>query len=111
MAPAGSSGVAATIIDTPTNPRVGGHNPTAPRIVRTDPIVQSKAHRDSPAPYAVFYVWNIHVVPMVSSPCIGICELRDGVCTGCDRTIEDIMRWSEMTDEQRKERMDELRTE
>ena len=53
----------------------------------------------------------MHVIPMVSSPCIGICELRDGVCTGCDRTIEDIMRWSEMTDEQRKERMDELRTE
>ena len=37
--------------------------------------------------------------------------MRDGVCTDCNRTIGDIMRWSEMTEEQRKERMDELRTE
>jgi predicted Fe-S protein YdhL (DUF1289 family) len=111
MAPAGSSEVAATIIDTPTNPHVGGHNATAPRIVRTDPIVQAKAHQHSPAPYAVFYTWNTRSALMATSPCTGTCELRDGVCTDCNRTIEDIMHWSEMTEEQRKERMDELRTE
>ena len=48
---------------------------------------------------------------MATSPCTGTCELRNGVCTDCNRTVEDIMRWSEMTEEQRKERMDELRTE
>jgi len=28
----------------------------------------------------------------MSSPCIGLCELDDeGVCKGCDRTMEEIM--------------------
>ncbi|SMP15513.1 DUF1289 domain-containing protein [Halobellus salinus] len=48
---------------------------------------------------------------MATSPCAGTCELRDGVCTDCNRTLEDIVRWSDMTEEQRKQRMDELRTE
>lgn len=48
---------------------------------------------------------------MVTSPCTGTCELSEGVCIDCNRTVEDIMRWSEMTDAQRTERMAELRDE
>lgn len=45
---------------------------------------------------------------MVTSPCTGTCELDDGVCIDCHRTVEDIMNWSDMSEEQRKERMEEL---
>jgi len=27
----------------------------------------------------------------MDSPCIGVCELEDGVCVACDRTIEEII--------------------
>lgn len=42
------------------------------------------------------------------SPCIQVCKLRDGVCTGCNRTIEEIRDWSVMTTEEKlkvKERL------
>jgi len=45
---------------------------------------------------------------MVRSPCINVCTLEDGVCTACNRTIEDITRWGAMTDAERKQRMAEL---
>jgi len=45
---------------------------------------------------------------MVLSPCINVCTLEDGVCTACNRTIEDITRWGAMTDAERKRRMAEL---
>jgi hypothetical protein len=38
----------------------------------------------------------------VSSPCILICKLDDGdVCTGCNRTREEIARWLQMTDDEK----------
>ena len=48
---------------------------------------------------------------MVTSPCTGTCELNSGVCVACNRTVEDIMCWSDMSEKQRKERMEELRGE
>jgi predicted Fe-S protein YdhL (DUF1289 family) len=39
----------------------------------------------------------------VESPCIGVCRLADGGCTGCRRTLDEITRWSRMTDEERVE--------
>ncbi|MEO7199328.1 MAG: DUF1289 domain-containing protein [Dokdonella sp.] len=36
------------------------------------------------------------------SPCIGICELEhDGLCAGCLRTGDEIMRWGAMPDDER----------
>ena len=34
------------------------------------------------------------------SPCIGVCQMNPGthLCAGCDRTIEEIMRWSTAAD-------------
>lgn len=46
----------------------------------------------------------------VPSPCRDICVLGDdNVCTGCQRTIDEIARWSRMTDEEKRavwERLD-----
>jgi len=36
---------------------------------------------------------------MVDSPCIGVCELEDSVCVGCNRTVEEITNWEDMSDE------------
>jgi len=45
---------------------------------------------------------------MVRSPCVSVCEVEDGVCTACNRTLEDIARWSSMSERERLERMHEL---
>ena len=41
------------------------------------------------------------------SPCINNCKLneRTKICEGCGRTIKEIMQWTLMTDEERKEIM------
>lgn len=39
----------------------------------------------------------------MESPCTGVCELIMGVCVGCGRTAPQILRWSELTDEERDE--------
>ena len=39
---------------------------------------------------------------LVESPCIGICELKDNICIGCNRTVEQITNWETMTDEQKE---------
>jgi uncharacterized protein len=40
---------------------------------------------------------------MIESPCIKICTLdvRAGRCLGCGRTVEEIARWSAMSDVER----------
>lgn len=37
----------------------------------------------------------------VPSPCIGICKMdaQSGLCEGCQRTIEEIRKWSTASDE------------
>ncbi len=45
----------------------------------------------------------------VPSPCVNICELDgDFVCIGCGRTIEEVLKWPEYTDEQKKAVLDRL---
>ncbi len=41
------------------------------------------------------------------SPCINNCKLNEitNICEGCGRTIKEIMEWTFMTDEERKEIM------
>lgn len=35
------------------------------------------------------------------SPCIGVCEVSAGVCSGCGRTLTQIARWTQYTEEER----------
>ncbi len=47
------------------------------------------------------------VVTPVLSPCIGLCRLgADGLCEGCLRNGDEIMRWITMTPAQRAFYMD-----
>jgi predicted Fe-S protein YdhL (DUF1289 family) len=42
---------------------------------------------------------------MTSSPCTKVCKIKEGVCTGCHRTLEQIGAWGSMTDKERQEAM------
>jgi len=43
------------------------------------------------------------------SPCVDICKLdSDFVCIGCGRTIDEVLKWREYTDEQKKAVLDRL---
>ncbi len=40
----------------------------------------------------------------VRSPCVSICALNDDdVCIGCQRTGDEILRWTSMTDDERRQ--------
>jgi predicted Fe-S protein YdhL (DUF1289 family) len=47
---------------------------------------------------------------MIESPCNKICtiDVRSGLCVGCARTIDEIARWSTMSDGERARIMTEL---
>jgi len=45
---------------------------------------------------------------IVESPCIGICELQDNVCIGCNRTVEQITNWETMSHEEKEEVLNAL---
>lgn len=45
----------------------------------------------------------------VASPCKKTCDLVDGVCSSCGRTLEEIIRWTSYTDEDRKYIMKDLK--
>ena len=46
----------------------------------------------------------------IKSPCVKICSLEDGVCIGCGRTQDEIREWVIMTDNQREEIIERLKT-
>lgn len=40
----------------------------------------------------------------VRSPCVSVCALDEkDVCIGCQRTGDEIMRWTQMTNDERRE--------
>jgi len=47
---------------------------------------------------------------MIESPCTKVCTLdaRTGLCLGCGRTIEEIARWSAMSEAERARVLTEL---
>jgi predicted Fe-S protein YdhL (DUF1289 family) len=47
---------------------------------------------------------------LVETPCLGICRIApdDQLCVGCARTIEEIARWTAMSDAERRAIMDVL---
>jgi len=46
----------------------------------------------------------------VGSPCINICKIDEATqrCTGCDRTIDEITRWSRMDDDAKQAVIDNI---
>jgi len=44
----------------------------------------------------------------IQSPCIDLCIMEDGVCTGCGMTNQELTKWPEMTNEERKKVVDRL---
>lgn len=46
----------------------------------------------------------------IESPCVSICLMHptERICTGCNRTIDEITRWSAMSAEERQAISDEL---
>lgn len=43
------------------------------------------------------------------TPCINICKVIDNKCVGCGRTLDEIARWSTMTDADRIKIMNKLK--
>lgn len=37
----------------------------------------------------------------IPSPCVDVCKMEDGLCTGCQRTVEEITEWGRATEERR----------
>ena len=62
------------------------------------------------APYIMNSVFACVPVPSpnmpqpIQSPCTRVCTINPGtgLCAGCGRTIEEIARWSQMTDDERR---------
>ena len=38
----------------------------------------------------------------IESPCIGLCELKDNICIGCNRTVEQITNWETISQEEKE---------
>ena len=39
---------------------------------------------------------------MVTSPCINVCKMEGGLCAGCFRTIDEIARWANADDDDKR---------
>ncbi|CAE6934363.1 cysteine-rich CWC family protein [Vibrio alginolyticus] len=44
----------------------------------------------------------------MKSPCRAACKNNGGICSGCHRTIEEIIQWKDKTDEQREVLIDQI---
>jgi len=51
-----------------------------------------------------------HMPPPLQSPCTRVCTIDQatGLCAGCGRTIDEIARWSQMSDGERQRIMASL---
>jgi uncharacterized protein len=51
----------------------------------------------------------MRIADKVRSPCVSICALDDNdTCIGCHRTGDEIMRWSQMSNEERREVLEKV---
>jgi predicted Fe-S protein YdhL (DUF1289 family) len=37
----------------------------------------------------------------IESPCISVCRYDNEVCVGCDRTVDEVVGWYDMTDDEK----------
>lgn len=46
---------------------------------------------------------------MIESPCVKICKLQLGVCIGCKRTKEEISKWTQLTDQEKQQVLENIK--
>jgi uncharacterized protein len=53
---------------------------------------------------------SLNMPQPIQSPCTGVCTIDriSGLCAGCGRTLDEIARWSQMTDDERQRIMASL---
>jgi uncharacterized protein len=39
---------------------------------------------------------------LIESPCISVCRYENEVCVGCGRTVDDIVNWYDLTDDEKQ---------
>jgi len=39
---------------------------------------------------------------LIESPCISVCRYDNEVCAGCGRTVDEIVNWYDMTDDEKQ---------
>ena len=44
----------------------------------------------------------------VESPCISVCRYENEVCVGCGRTVDEVVNWYDMTDDEKQAVLDRL---
>lgn len=45
----------------------------------------------------------------VPSPCISICKMSGGYCTGCKRSLSEIKNWKDLSNTEKKKVLNEIR--
>jgi hypothetical protein len=55
-------------------------------------------------------VFKVAIIMSIESPCVKVCtyEAGSGLCSACGRTLDEIARWSQLRDEERRRIMAEL---
>ena len=48
---------------------------------------------------------------MIETPCVSICRQEGGRCVGCGRTTEEVTKWANYSDEERRTIMNRLEQE
>jgi uncharacterized protein len=38
----------------------------------------------------------------IESPCISVCRMENEVCVGCGRTVDEVVGWYDMTDDDKQ---------
>ncbi len=61
--------------------------------------VHQKQNTDSRFLFSFVPISSMSDVP---SPCTNVCVLDGSICTGCGRTIEEVVNWAQLSDEQKK---------
>ncbi|EGU54213.1 hypothetical protein VIOR3934_20340 [Vibrio orientalis CIP 102891 = ATCC 33934] len=44
----------------------------------------------------------------MKTPCIAACKNNEGICSGCHRTMDEIVNWCNITDDEREEAINKL---
>ena len=47
----------------------------------------------------------------VESPCISICRYENEICVGCGRTVDEVVNWYDMTDDEKQAVLNRLEKE
>ena len=47
----------------------------------------------------------------IESPCISVCRYDNEVCAGCGRTVDEVVGWYDMTDEEKQAVLNRLEKE